>query len=219
MLMKNWKPIIPYIVPYFTFILIGSFAHYFPGCGYFIYIPKTIITAAFVLYWFKTYSEVEFGFSFFAFAAGILGFILWIAFTEYMPFKIFHPPPAEYTPFRINKAVSLLLIFFRIGGSFLIVPVFEELFMRSFIIRWLINSDDFKSVPMGKFTPFSFTGSIILFVLGHRFWEWPGAIATGVLFTLILYRRRKIFDCIIAHATTNLCLGIYVLYTGKFGYW
>lgn len=217
--MKNWKPIIPYIVPYFTFILIGSFARYFPGYGYFIYLLKTIITAALVLYWFKSYSEIEFGFSFFALAAGILGFILWIVLAEYMPFSASRLPPAGYALPGSGKIISLALISFRIGGSFLLVPVFEELFMRSFIIRWLINSDDFKSVPIGAFTWFSFAGSIILFVLGHRLWEWPGAIATGIIFTLILYRRRKIFDCIIAHATTNLCLGIYVLYTGKFGYW
>ncbi|MDD5644803.1 MAG: CAAX prenyl protease-related protein [bacterium] len=217
--MKNWKSIIPYILPYFTFILIGSFTRYFAGHGYFIYVAKTLITAALVIYWFRSYSEIEFDFSFFAVAAGILAFILWIGLSEYMPFKIFHPPPDGHSFPDNAKSISFLLVFFRIGGAFLLVPVFEELFMRSFIIRWLINPEDFKSVPMGKFTWFSFAGSIVLFVLGHRFWEWPAAAATGILFTLLLYRRKRIFDCIIAHAVTNLCLAIYVLVSGKFGYW
>jgi membrane protease YdiL (CAAX protease family) len=65
----------------------------------------------------------------------------------------------------------------------------------------------------------SFTLSILIFTAGHKFWEWPAAFGVGIIYTLLLYRRKEIFDCMVAHAVTNLCLGVYVLAEGKWGYW
>lgn len=217
--MKSWKSIIPYIAPYFIFILIGAMSKFFGNCGYLIYPIKTAATFILLIYWRKTYKEVKFSFSPIACITGIIVFFLWIGLTEHMPFEKFHPPAVGYNPIKDNALLTGFLIFFRFGGPVLIVPLFEELFMRSFIIRLLINFDDFKSVSIGKFTMFSFAGSVILFALGHNSWEWPAAIATGIIYTMLLYRRGQLFDCILAHAVTNLCLGIYVLTTGKFGYW
>ncbi len=217
--MKNWKSIIPYIAPYLIFILIGSASKLFGDHAYLIYPVKTIVTFILLLYWWKIYKEIKFSFSPIACITGIIVFFAWIGLTEHMPFKMFHPPDTGYNPIRNTPAATAFLIFFRLGGAVLVVPLFEELFMRSFVIRLLINPDNFDSVPVGKFTMFSLTGSVILFTLGHNLWEWPAATVTGIIYTMLLYRRGQLFDCVLAHAVTNLCLGIYVLTTGKFGYW
>ena len=40
----------------------------------------------------------------------------------------------------------------RMLGLVLIVPLFEELFWRSFVVRWIIDPDDFRKVPIGRVT-------------------------------------------------------------------
>ena len=51
-----------------------------------------------------------------------------------------------------------VLIAVRLMGAAVVVPVMEELFWRSFLMRYLINPD-FRAVPMGAFAWFSFLGS------------------------------------------------------------
>jgi CAAX prenyl protease-like protein len=92
----------------------------------------------------------------------------------------------------------------------------EELFWRSFLLRYLINPD-FKKVPIGTFSLFSFVSTVVLFGLEHHRWL-PGIIA-GIIYTLLLYRKKELFDCILSHAITNLVLGIYVIMTHQWRYW
>ena len=58
---------------------------------------------------------------------------------------------------------------FRVVGAVLVVPVMEELFWRSFLIRWLVN-EDFRSVPVGTFTWSSFLITTAFFGLEHDQW-------------------------------------------------
>ena len=47
---------------------------------------------------------------------------------------------------------NLLFLIFRTVGCVLLVPVIEELFWRGWLARWLIDGDDFRSVPFGAYT-------------------------------------------------------------------
>lgn len=219
LIVMKLKPIIPYIVPYLVFILFSYMSPYAEQLGYFIYPVKTVVTATLLFYWAKSYTEIHLSFSIVSVIVGIFAFLLWIGLTEYMPFNYFHPPSEGYNPIKESGALTIFVVIFRLGGAVLVVPVFEELFIRSFAIRFFINTDDFKSVRVGTFTWFSCIASVVIFAAGHKMWEWPAALAVGILYTLLLYRRKEIIDCIIAHAVTNLCLGIYVLSTQKWGYW
>jgi len=210
---------LPYIAPYFAFIAVGSLLASIPGIAPLAYPIKTVLTAGLLVYWARSYREIRLTFSPVAVGAGILVFVLWIGLTAYLPWSRFHPPAEGYNPVRESLASTLFFAGFRLAGAALVVPVFEELFVRSFAIRYLVKPDDFSSVPPGTFTWFSFWGSIALFCGGHKLWEMPAAFAAGVVYTLVLYRRRELADCIVAHATTNLLLGIYVLLTGTWGYW
>jgi uncharacterized protein len=92
----------------------------------------------------------------------------------------------------------------------------EELFWRSFLIRYLIGHD-FEKVPIGAFTWASFLVIAILFGSEHHFFL--AGIMAGVVYNLLLYHTRSIVHCIFAHAITNLLLGLYVLNSGRWVFW
>jgi membrane protease YdiL (CAAX protease family) len=49
--------------------------------------------------------------------------------------------------------------------------------------------------------------------------QWMTAIVWGSMIALLLVRTRSLGACIIAHAVTNLLLGVYVLYTHDWAFW
>ena len=73
--------------------------------------------------------------------------------------------PESYNPFIFaNSFFFYLIISFRLFGSSVVVPVCEELFWRSFVLRYIINPK-FEDVPVGKFTWISFVIASIFFGL------------------------------------------------------
>ena len=121
-----------------------------------------------------------------------------------------------YNPFQDNNYMGPLLAGARLFGAVVVVPIMEELFWRSFLLRYLI-SWQFQSVPLGSFTLLSCTITVLLFGVEHNLWL-AGMIA-GLAYSLLVYRTRNLWSCIAAHATTNLLLGIYVLMTGEWRWW
>lgn len=124
--------------------------------------------------------------------------------------KGFNPTLLPAGPVRLS--MSLI----RIAGAVLVVPVMEELFWRSFLIRYLIDPD-FEAVPIGRFTWPSFLITTLLFGLEHH--QMVAGMAAGMIYNLILYKTRSIAQCVLAHAVTNLALAIYVLNTGSWYFW
>jgi hypothetical protein len=108
------------------------------------------------------------------------------------------------------------MVLFRMAGAVLIVPLMEELFWRSFLIRYIIDKN-FENVPPGTFTWVSFLLTVVLFGFEHHY-ILAGMMA-GVFYNLLLYRTRSLAQCVLSHAVTNLALGIYVVSTGKWQFW
>ena len=144
---------------------------------------------------------------------GLLVFVLWIN----MDWNCATVGECKgYDPTLTTGWVSPLLIGFRLFGAVLVVPLMEELFWRSFLLRYLINSD-FEGVAIGTFTWGSFIISAVLFGLEHNLLL--AGIMAGVAYNLLLYRTKSVAQCVLAHAVTNLALGIYVLQTGHWYFW
>ena len=98
-------------------------------------------------------------------------------------------------------------------GLAVIVPIVEELFVRGFLMRYVIK-EQFWDVPFGLLTAASAAACGVYAVAAH-----PGeAIAALGWFAVvsgIAAATRKPIDCILCHAATNLALGAYVLATGE----
>ena len=115
-----------------------------------------------------------------------------------------------------GQSTQITMTVFRIAGAVLVVPLMEELFWRSFLIRYIIDKN-FDTVRMGTFTWVSFLLTVVLFGLEHNY-IYAGIMA-GIVYNLLLYRTRSLAHCVLSHAVTNLALAIYVLFTGKWQFW
>ena len=91
------------------------------------------------------------------------------------------------------------MIAVRLIGSAFVISVAEELFFR----KWLVGFAGFWWM-------------VALFAIEHDRWL-VGAIC-GIAYGA-LYLRRGLVAAIVAHATTNLVLGLWVLRTGQWQFW
>ena len=66
-------------------------------------------------------------------------------------------------------AARWAFIALRLIGLVVLVPVIEEVFWRSFLMRWIIDND-FLKVPVGKVTPMAAAVTSALFALAHPEW-------------------------------------------------
>ena len=214
------KPWLPYVAPFVLFLLLTEPARFFPALVPVLYVAKTVIVGAILWFWRHKYAEdFSLGLSFGEFVAatlcGLLVLVLWIAPEEY--FYQFDPG-AGFDPYALtgSKAAAIGLIAVRLIGASLVVPIMEELFWRSFLMRYLIDVD-FRSVAMGAFTWLSFLGVAILFGLEHH--RIVVGLIAGLLYGLLLVRQKKLRGVVWAHAVTNFGLGVYVVVTGNWAFW
>jgi uncharacterized protein len=205
---------IPYIFPFALFAVCIYAGLLFNISQSFMYPIKTVLVASSLIYFWNVYKqEIRFSFSGLPVISGILVFCIWVFFEGMYP-QIGH---SEFNPYNHASGYGVyLIIIFRLIGATLVVPLMEELFWRSFALRFAIKSD-FKSVPLGQFSWFSFIFISILFGLEHE--RWLVGIIAGMVYSGTLYRSKNLFDPILSHTTTNLLLGVYVLSTHQWSFW
>ncbi len=225
---EGWVRILPFIV-FILFIGLQQGLQWLVergGAGLteqhllYLYPVKVLLVAGLLLYLRREYSELRVAdfrnltHTVGSFLLGLLVFVLWINMD--WDFATFGESPG-FDPFLVNNDTARnTLIFFRIFGAAVVVPIMEELFWRSFLLRYIINSD-FISVRIGVYTLTSFLIGAVLFGLEHNLVL--AGIMAGVAYSLLLYWTKSIYQCILAHSVTNLVLGIYVLQTGYWQFW
>jgi CAAX prenyl protease-like protein len=125
---------------------------------------------------------------------------------------------AAFDPFRLGGAALAGFLAVRFFGLVVVVPVMEELFWRSFLMRLIIDPDsNFERVPVGRVTPTAALITSALFAAAHP--EWLPALLTGLAWAWLLGKTRSLSACLVSHAVANLGLGIYVLATGHWELW
>ncbi len=150
-------------------------------------------------------------------AAGVLVLALWVAPQVWLGFPArtegFDPTSFGQTGWAFGLTVVL-----RFVRLVIVVPLVEEIFWRGYLLRTLI-AEPFTRVPFGTFSWLSFGVVTAGFCLEHQPADYPAALVTGVLYNLVAYRTRSLSACVLAHAVTNLLLGIFVMRTGQWGFW
>lgn len=151
------------------------------------------------------------------FAVGVAGGILWMA--PYLFIGSMRPDDAGFDPNLWGAPWAGLALTVRTIGYGIVTPFMEELFVRSWLIRYIDVFDkrtDFRDVPIGRYSRRSFIAVLFYFTFSHLPWEWPVAIFWVLLTTLWLYHRKNLVSLVIAHAGSNLSIMAFVLLeTGK----
>ena len=147
-------------------------------------------------------------------AAGLLVFVLWIKLDA--PWMQIAEPTASFLPIHRDGTLIWPLVVLRWIGAALVVPLMEELFWRSFLMRW-IEKPMFETVDPQGVGIKAIVLSTFVFVLAHTLWL--AAIVAGLAYALLYRRTGKLWTAIIAHAVTNGALGIWVVKTGQWQFW
>ena len=145
--------------------------------------------------------------------AGVLVLVLWVLL-DFPPLVM----GENETPFdpRVDGTIHWRLALMRLAGAALVVPVMEELFWRSFLMRWLEKPRFLSVVPRDVgWKPLVMTS--VVFALEHRLW-FAGLLA-GLIYGELYRRTGSLRVVIAAHAVTNAGLGAYVLATGSWVFW
>jgi uncharacterized protein len=122
---------------------------------------------------------------------------------------------SSFNPFDpangLSTTAAWTFLSVRFFGLVAIVPLIEEFFLRGFVMRFVMERDWWE-VPFGKVNGLAIAVGTILPVLSHP--EWIAAAVWFSMITWLMVRTRSLWDCIVAHAITNLILGIYVVARG-----
>jgi uncharacterized protein len=192
----NLSPVFVWLYPVRTAVVLGALVYLWPAYQE-LREPMCVNTAEALL----------------VIVTGVLVYVAWVRMD--WPWAM-QGQPTGYNPFQAGAGVGIVLVGIRLFGAAVVVPVMEELFWRSFLIRYLVTPA-FTKVPLGTFTPLSFGATVVLFGLEHHLWL--AGMMAGVVYNLLLYKTCRLWPCVLAHALTNLLLGIHVLVTGEWYWW
>ncbi len=176
-------------------------------------------TALLLIYLHKHYAELAWSSKptaqqlLLAVLAGLVVFLLWISLNQDW---MIVGSTSGYDPRTSDGALDIGMVAMRLAGAALIVPVMEELFWRSFIMRWL-DLADFQTLAPASVTIKALLISSVVFAIEHTFWL--AGLAAGLIYGVLYMRTQNLWVSVIAHAVTNGALGLWVLKTGHWHYW
>ena len=158
---------------------------------------------------------------------GLVGIIFWIILshlhlerllTSGLPAWLQVGERVSFNPLmEMNSPLTLsLFLIVRFVGIAALVPLVEELFWRCFLLRWTIDPE-WQQIPLGTFTWPSCLTVTALFTLAHP--EWFAAASYCLLINGLLYWKKDLWLCVVAHGVSNFALAVYVLITGHWFLW
>jgi len=225
---SNWAVLFQYVLPYFAYVGVLSL----PESA----VPKPI---AYALATIASGAALAWGWRWLlplrgpgapaasvaaGILAGVVGTALWIAIKA--PFYDAGGEPWAPAAFWA-----------RVVASSTVVPVFEELLFRGWLLLGAVQWDELRragakdplgdalhersvrDVAPGSWTPAAVAVSTLAFAAGHAPGEWPAAIAYGLLMVGLWVARKDLLSCVVAHATTNATLALWAWRTGQWAVW
>ncbi|MFC0131723.1 CAAX prenyl protease-related protein [Massilia eurypsychrophila] len=211
------------ILPFLTYMLFIGIADVLGRLGFsaaelrWLYAVKVGAVVLVLAYFWREYSELASWrlparAALTAVVVGVIVLVLWVNLgAGWMTIGT----PAGFDPTTAGL-IDWPLVAVRIAGAALVVPVMEELFWRSFLMRW-IDASDFQSVEPSQVSARSVIITSVLFGFEHNLWL--AGIVAGLAYIALFMRHRTIWSPILAHAVTNGLLGVWVVYTGSWSYW
>ena len=222
----TWGHVVPFIAWLFLMHMLGDPA------GWKYAVRSVACLALFIAFrpW-RWYAKPDWRHLPLALLAGVVVFVVWIApemdfmarfpRLQYAYLKWGIMPPWDvpkpltdlpYAPETCGWALALM----RLAGSAFVISVIEEFFWRGFLYRWML-ARDFTRQDLGTFHLGMLIAVSFVFASAHD--RWAVGFIAGMVYGWLAIRTRDIWAASIAHAVTNLLLGIYVLAVGAYQFW
>jgi uncharacterized protein len=182
------------------------------------YIVKAVIVTATLLMFRAPLADISIDWRLVApsMAVGLGVFVLWVGLDRIVDYpRLGTRTGFDPTDLR-GTAWWPAFLATRLYGLVIMVPIMEEIFWRSFLLRYLTNHN-FSQIPVGTFSAKALWVMVAVSAVAHP--EWLAAVIASLAYAMWLRRSRSLFGAIVAHATTNAALGGYVLTTGEWHYW
>ena len=237
------QPWIAFVLPLATFMVVGclepkpvaadvagqpSPAWQLPYSAYpLVYTLKIALTTAALAWVWPALAAFPRRVSFLSLLVGVVGVCLWVGLWKLgLEQRLLAPlglgkvvdlgARSAYDPLveladRPMLAYGFLAV--RLFGLTVIIALAEELFLRGFLMRFFVRPD-WWNVPIGEVNRTAVLAGTLVPMLMHP----AELLAAAVWFSLVTWlmiKTRSLWDCIVAHATTNLLLGCYVIWSGE----
>jgi CAAX prenyl protease-like protein len=233
---QSIRPTLAFVLPFVVYMMIAS---RFPSAEDFddpraawqytwMVAAQVAIAVGWLIYFRKIYLQhFPLRFSLLSVAVGFVGVVLWIGIchlqieqgllgTVGLERWAARPSFNPYESLPDAGARNLFLVL-RFTLLALIVPIVEELFLRGWLVRWM-HDPNWEQVSLRNLSRMALLTPSIYGVLTHP----SEAIAAFVWFGLVTWlmvRTGNLWDCVVAHAVTNLLLGIYVIQSSSWHLW
>ncbi|MEY2565063.1 MAG: protease family protein [Verrucomicrobiota bacterium] len=223
---SDLRKILAFTLPMGVFLLLLGFTGFLRKEGgalwlaspeYWTYPAQTLVCGALLLWFWRDYPLYAARQVLVTLLVALAVFGLWIAPQAFLGFaprldgfnpEIFSGQPTAYWTTVVFRFLRLVVV----------VPLVEEIFWRGFVLRYFID-EKFYAVPVGAFSWLSFAAVTLGFGFSHARADWVPALITGALYNCVAYRSKSLTSCVIAHAITNLLLGLWIMKTGQWGFW
>ena len=182
-------------------------------------------TAILMMLAFPGYFKTKFSVSWWGVIVGVVGIVVWIGLIEidrrliHLGDYLSHGREA-FNPLdelKGNPTWMWQFMAIRFTGLVLIVPFIEEFFVRGWLMRY-IDDPDWDQIPIGAAGQWAILGVVGYGVMSH-IGEPLAAAAWFGMVTWLYLKTKSIWDCVVAHAVTNLLLGLFVVWTGSWYLW
>jgi CAAX prenyl protease-like protein len=234
-------PWLTYLLPFAVFLLAGALEPKPPapgqasswlslpyGCYPLIYTIKIALTLAAMWFVAPGYRKFPPRVTILGILIGLVGIVVWIGLTGLQWEQRLLPPlglgwlvdagaRSAFDPFKELRAYPAGLAWgflaIRFFGLVVVVPVIEEFFLRGFLMRFVMDRE-WWTIPFGKVNLAAVVMGTVFPMLLHPA-ELLAAAVWFSLVTFLMVKTKSLWDCVAAHAITNLLLGVYVVTSGQ----
>ncbi|MDL2274989.1 CPBP family intramembrane metalloprotease [Desulfosarcina sp. OttesenSCG-928-G10] len=218
------QSLIPYFGPYLVYVGVSMLPDTLASPET-LQIIKLVATTAVMAVFFKTYrfSRPDFRYVWISLVMFPLALAAWLG--PLWAMKV----AGVIDTGEVASGRSMLYIGLRMINSVMLVAVFEELWIRVFVMQWLYQADRqrrekglFGAVfdtleqfpgPLAGLPVcvFSVVGAAVVFAAGHHVYEYPAAIVYFWVTHRVYRKTGNLWPCIFIHGLTNLAVGILAL--------
>lgn len=211
----TYNPSLAYLMPFLVIVAAGMISRAASGGFEWLY-PLRFVAAAATLWFFRSsYKDLDWRFGWTAPVIGGVVFALWLALDSSTGVQGGKGIATGLA--ALPAAARIFWLATRTIAAIVTVPIAEELAFRGFLIRRLISAD-FHERGFKEYTYVALLISSLAFGLMHGD-RWIAGTVAGLLYAAAMLRRGRIGDAVVAHATTNALLAVWVQAGGRWDLW